>query len=142
MRQRRDGPAPINERQTFRPRIDCKFCGRNHERKKESGPAWGQVCKKCRGIKKNHFAKCCPPDVRRKTHGVTEEYPQSSHADDYEDNCILSVETEGMHSVSTHPTGPLYTEMRLPDGKPLRMPIDSGAILSMSCRRSMTALLN
>ena len=36
-----------------------------------------------------------------------------------------------MHSVSTHPTGPLYTEMRLPDGKPLRMQIDSGATVNV-----------
>ena len=44
---------------------------------------------------------------------------------------ILSVETEAMHSVSTHPTGPIYTEMRLPDGKPLRMQIDSGATVNV-----------
>ena len=135
VRPMRHGPAPRNAKQTFRPRIDCKFCGRQHERKKESCPAWGQVCKKCRG--KNHFAKCCPPDIRRKTHGITGEYPHSSHADDYEDNCILSVETDAMHSVSTHPTGPLYTEMRLPDGKPLRMQIDSGATVNV-----MPALLS
>ena len=129
VRPMRHGPAPRNARQTFRPCIDCKFCGRNHKRKTESCPAWGQVCKKCRG--KNHFAKCCPLDVRRKTHGVTGEYPQSSHADDYEDGCILSVETEAMHSVSTHPTALLYTEMRLPDRKPLRMQIDSGATVNV-----------
>ena len=130
MRQRRDnGPAPRNARQPFRPRIDCKFCGRNHERKKELCPAWGQVCSKCRG--KNHFAKCCPPDICIKIHGVTGEHPQSSHADEYEGECILSVETAAMHPVSTHPTGPLYTEMLLPDGKPLRMQIDSGATVNV-----------
>ena len=129
VRPMRHGAAPRNARKTFRPRIDCKFCGRNHERKKESCPAWWQVYKKCRG--KNHFATCCPPDVRRKTHGVTGEYPQSSHADGYEDDCILSVETDAMHSVSTHPTGPLYPEMRLPGGKPLRMQIDSGATVNV-----------
>ena len=80
---------------------------------------------------KNHSAKCCPPDIRRKTHGVTGEHPQSSHTDDYEDDCILSVETEAMHSVLTHPTGPLYTEMLLPDGKPLQMQIDSGATVNV-----------
>ena len=130
MRQRRDnGPAPRNARQTFRPRIDCRFCGRNHERKKELCPAWGQVCSKCRG--KNHFAKCFPPYIRRKTHGVTGGYPQSSHTDDYEDDCILSVETDAMHSMSTHPTGPIYTEMLLPDRKSLRMQIDSGSTVNL-----------
>ena len=129
VRPMRYGPAPRNARQTFRPRIDSKFCGRHHECKKEPYPAWGQVCKKCRA--KNHFAKCCPPDIRRTNHGITREYPHSSHADDYEGDCILSVETEAMHSVSTHPTGPLYTEMRLPDGKPLRMQTDSGATVNV-----------
>ena len=41
------------------------------------------------------------------------------------------METEAKHSVSTHPTGPLYTEMLLPDGKPLRMQIDSGATVNV-----------
>ena len=72
-----------------------------------------------------------PPDVRRKTHGVTREHPHSSHTDGCEDDCILSVETEAMHSMSTHPIGPLYTEMRLPDGKPLRMQIDSGTTVNV-----------
>lgn len=37
--------------------IQCKFCGRRHERKKEKCPAYGQKCKKCG--KHNHFATVC-----------------------------------------------------------------------------------
>ena len=35
---------------------DCKFCGRNHERR--SCPAFGQICAYCK--KKNHFVVKCP----------------------------------------------------------------------------------
>ena len=35
---------------------DCKFCGRNHERR--NCPAFGQVCAYCK--KKNHFVAKCP----------------------------------------------------------------------------------
>jgi hypothetical protein len=37
--------------------IDCKFCGRNHPRKKELCPAWQKRCQKCNG--RNHFAAVC-----------------------------------------------------------------------------------
>lgn len=36
---------------------ECKFCGGQHEMKKEKCPAWGKDCKNC--AKKNHFSKCC-----------------------------------------------------------------------------------
>ena len=39
------------------PAIDCSFCGKRHAKNKESCPAWGKVCSKCR--KRNHFARCC-----------------------------------------------------------------------------------
>lgn len=37
--------------------IDCKFCGRKHERHKSKCPAYGKKCKKCG--KENHFAVKC-----------------------------------------------------------------------------------
>ena len=35
---------------------DCRFCGRNHERR--SCPAFGQICAYCK--KRNHFVAKCP----------------------------------------------------------------------------------
>ena len=35
---------------------DCRFCGRNHERR--NCPAFGQICNYCK--KKNHFVAKCP----------------------------------------------------------------------------------
>jgi hypothetical protein len=37
--------------------VDCRYCGSNHERKKEKCPAWGEDCWKCG--KKNQFASKC-----------------------------------------------------------------------------------
>ena len=37
--------------------IECRFCGRRHEKSKDKCPAYGQQCKKCR--KENHFAAKC-----------------------------------------------------------------------------------
>ena len=45
---------------------DCNFCGRSHERKKTSCPAWGKVCRKCNG--RSHFQSKC-----RKVHAVSME---------------------------------------------------------------------
>ena len=130
-------------------------CGKNHERKKEKCHACGQICSKCKN--KNHFSRCCPPDICRTAHSVTEESAQASHTyddyeddcilcvndvndvnDDYEDDCILCVNDDAVHAVST---GPLYTELLLPGGKRLRLQIDSGAIVNVM-PTSMLALLS
>ena len=69
------------ERTTFpkstRPIVKCKFCGSRHERKKEMCPAWGKVCSKC--IKRNHFPRCCTPDVRSKGHIIDEQSSYVEH---------------------------------------------------------------
>ena len=43
--------------------LKCKFCGNNHEIKKDLCPAWGQKCKKCQGS--NHFYKMCKKDEEK-----------------------------------------------------------------------------
>ena len=39
--------SPSKDYKKSKPKkeIQCKFCGTEHERKKESCPAWGQKCK-------------------------------------------------------------------------------------------------
>lgn len=49
--------------------LDCKFCGRKHERKKERCPAWGKKCNKCGN--QNHFASCCTKKLE--AHAVNSE---------------------------------------------------------------------
>ena len=72
-------------------------------------PAWGQVCSKCN--KRNHFSRCCPPDVRSKVHVIDE---QSSHVEyEVHEYSVLTVYTD--ESIRHVSTGPLYTEMMLPN---------------------------
>lgn len=37
--------------------VKCKFCARQHERRKEKCPAWQKKCNSCGQM--NHFSKCC-----------------------------------------------------------------------------------
>lgn len=46
----------------------CKFCGEQHQMRKELCPAWQQRCRKCNG--RNHFAKMCRRDSHGDVHGI------------------------------------------------------------------------
>ena len=43
----------------------CRFCGRDHQRSKESCPAYGKSCRSCGG--RNHFASQCRGSKKRQT---------------------------------------------------------------------------
>ena len=88
-------------------------------------PAWGQVCNKCN--KRNHYSRCCPPDVRSKVHVIDE---QSSYVEyeQYEDSVLTVYTDESIRRVST---GPLYTEMMLPNKTAIKLQIDSGATVNI-----------
>lgn len=111
--------------------IQCKFCGKTHERNKKKCPAFGKKCKKCG--KENHFAAQCKskPETSkkmRKVHAVTEE---TSDSDSYEDvNCITEEhgESEKVNQVNDkHSQGrQLFAGMKI--GKKLvNFQIDCGA---------------
>ena len=92
------------ERTTFptstRPNVKCKLCGRQHERRKEMCPAWGQVCRQCNN--RNHFSRCCPPDVRSKVH-VIDEQSSDVEYEQYEDSVLTVFMYESIRHVSTGP---------------------------------------
>ena len=79
--------------------IDCKYCGRKHNRKKEDCPAWGKSCSKC-GMQ-NHFAVKCRNKAKRQTfHAVYEDnvpevFDDYSSAEEY----ICAVETDKQENV-------------------------------------------
>ena len=108
-----------------RPIVNCKLCGRQHERKKEMHPAWGQVCSKCN--KRNHFSRCCPPDVRSKVH-VIDEQSSDVEYEGYEDSVLTVYTDESIRHVST---GPLYTEIMLPNKTAIKLQIDPGATVNV-----------
>src|SRR5271163_1851128 len=55
-RMEKPGEQPRSKSQGRKLR-KCKFCGRDHEFKKELCPAFRKFCKRCN--KPNHFAKMC-----------------------------------------------------------------------------------
>ena len=52
-----------------RSEVKCKYCNREHAKKKESCPAYGKTCSKCG--KQNHFAAVCKTATEA-VHAVTE----------------------------------------------------------------------
>lgn len=57
-----------NSSKQSQDRVDCKFCGRKHERRKESCPAWNKICNTCGKL--NHFAMRCSGRSSTKTNAV------------------------------------------------------------------------
>lgn len=105
---------------------NCNFCGKQHEWKKESCPAYGKICSKCK--KHNHFAvKCKTTDTQTKRiHSVTET--------DEEYQEILSLHSNGQENTQGRQ---LFATMLLGD-KPIRFQLDCGA----SCNIIPVHLLN
>ncbi|XP_034015876.1 uncharacterized protein LOC117501153 [Thalassophryne amazonica] len=104
--------------------VDCKFCGKSHERNKQKCPAYGKKCKKCG--KDNHFAAMCKASqqTREKTKQV---HVAVSDSDDFEE--VLSVTAQKVNSVNVvdkqHSTQ-LFAGMLL-GNKTVKFQIDSGA---------------
>lgn len=66
----------------------CKFCGEEHEFKKELCPAWGKKCSRCKQM--NHFESCCKAKEgvktkkkHKKVHHVAEDETSSEESDDW-----------------------------------------------------------
>ncbi|KAL9961978.1 hypothetical protein ACROYT_G031027 [Oculina patagonica] len=62
-------------------KVNCHFCGFEHERKKEKCPAWGKTCDKCKG--RNHFKSKC-----KKVHAVSQSQGDNY---DYDDQWLMAV---------------------------------------------------
>lgn len=59
----------------------CRFCSNIHEFIKEKCPAWGTICKNCKG--KNHLEKACKKKKIKKIQDeVANEEPSSSEQSD------------------------------------------------------------
>ena len=111
-------------------RDTCKFCGQQHEMKKELCPAWGRVCSGC-GCR-NHFAVCCKTGKRR-VHAVSVEQSDS------EDEIVNGVTS--IHSVYREDTPTkrlLFAKMRI--GRELvKLQLDCGASVNLISARHVPA---
>lgn len=82
-------------KKTIRGRI-CKFCGRDHEFKKEKCPAFGKKCNKCG--RQDHFAKVCQSgslsgarssEARKETENIRKvKMISDNEYEEVEENCL------------------------------------------------------
>lgn len=113
--------------------VNCKYCGRKHERSRDKCPAFGKECAKCG--KTNHFAKLCKQKLggrqRRKEriHRVRDAKTSQDSSD--EEYCFTissgNLEEQSVKSVSSQPIkSKIFATMKI-RGHPVRFQVDSGA---------------
>ena len=80
-------PTSVNrnsKRDTECVKVNCHFCGHEHERKREKCPAWGKTCDNCKG--RNHFkSKCKEVNVVSQVQDVD---------NDYDDQWLMAINCE------------------------------------------------
>ena len=90
------------------------------------------------GVRDNGVRKillwCCPPDVRSKVHVIDEQSPDVEY-EVYEDSVLTVYTDESIRHVST---GPLYTEMMLPNKTAIKLHIDSGATVDVIYQQNIS----
>ena len=107
---------------------DCKFCGRQHEKRKEKCYAYGKSCSNCGKL--NHFKEKClgkNANVKKNVHQVVLEEDLSVTSEEE----LLSVDLDNEHVLSVNAVDSAYqtkifVTMEI-EGKPDKMQIDSGA---------------
>ena len=62
-------------------KINCNFCGYQHEKSREKCPAWGKTCDNCKG--RNHFKSKC-----KKVHAVSQF---QNGNEDFDDQWLMAV---------------------------------------------------
>ena len=114
---------------------ECKFCGRQHERKKEKCPAYGQICLFCGkpNHKSNNFKKSAQRFKRKpKVHQLVESSDQSYSSEEE----ILSVTTENVVNVveNSKCKSKIFAHMEI-EGALIKMQVDSGASCNVLPRK-------
>ncbi|XP_062572691.1 uncharacterized protein K02A2.6-like [Saccostrea cucullata] len=106
----------------------CKYCAKEHERKKENCPAYGKTCRLCH--KMNHFETVCrsatkksQPKYKKKTvHHIGTGCSVTDSDDDYSVWTIQEENTHSAHSVSNSAHASMIIH-----GKKVTFQLDSGA---------------
>ena len=118
--------------------INCKFCAKKHEEKKEKCPAWGKTCDKCGA--KNHFSVVCnkhrPPPHHKKPRDTRKDRQSRSNVNmvyeqeesDSDDYCLM---VESVNSVY-HKESPkkIFATMVVKETS-VKFQLDSGATVNI-----------
>lgn len=108
--------------------IQCRYCGRKHEKKKEKCPAFGLKCKACG--KNNHFAAVCKSMrfSRKKTVMAIEQQDMESQSEDEILSITLSTVGGSINMVKgdKDQNAALYATLQI-NKKAVRFQLDCGA---------------
>ena len=113
--------------------VECKYCGRKHERSRDKCVAFVKECAKCG--KANHLAKVCrqenpsPKKDRKERIHQLGTSPESQDSSDEEYCFILSLEGSEDHVNNVDSSSfksKIFTTMTV-GGQPVRFQVDSGA---------------
>ena len=118
---------------------DCKFCGRQHEKKKEKCPAFGKTYSACG--KNNHFAAKCEAKKACGTKGKTFSRKKVYKIDDnamftYSSEEILSMTLE--HSANAVSRAKYQSKIHATmeiSGRQVKMQVDSGVSCNVMPRK-------
>ena len=123
--------------------VDCKYCGRKHERSRDKCVAFGKECTKCG--KANHLAKVCrqenPSSKREKKERIHQVgNPAESQDSSEEEYCfMLSLEgsEEHVNNVDSSPfKSKIFATMTV-GGQPVRFQVDSGATCNVISKNTL-----
>lgn len=118
--------------------INCKFCAKKHEEKKEKCPAWGKTCDKCGA--KNHFSVVCNkqrPSPHRKKPRHTQRDRQSrskvnmvyeQEESDSDDYCLMVQSVKSVYHKES--SKKIFATMVLKDTQ-VKFQFDSGATVNI-----------
>ena len=118
----------------------CFIQAQIHLCKKELCPAWQKKCSKCH--RQNHFAVCCPPDIRKRVNNVDhEEHSESSESDSEFLVNVVKQDSTMKQDKKSH-SGPIYVEMIIVDTKqPVKLQVDCGAEINVILKRYIPNVL-
>jgi hypothetical protein len=105
-------------RETNYSTITCKYCGKKHEKSRQSCKAFGAVCRRC-GLK-NHFSSVC----KAKIDG------SSKHAGGNGARVHQLQDDEQLLALTNISSNRIYSRL-LVDGRPVRFMLDCGATVSL-----------
>ena len=112
----------------------CKYCGGNHELKREKCPAYGKTCGKCG--KSNHFVKVCKKHGRRKKL-VNAVSVSSSDSGESLFTIQLTPEVDSVRAIQNNIQSKITAGMRLKGGPEINFEIDTGATCDVLKLRSI-----
>ena len=122
--------------------VECKFCGRQHDKYKYKCPAYGKTCANCG--KENHFARKCK-STRIKARGKEVNQVEDNEYTSSDDEPISDDEycfTVSKGRPMQRPKAKIFAKMLVEGKTALRFQVDSGATCNIIRKRDLPGKCN